>query len=69
MKRYLLPNSAKRNPVDWERTKQTIQSLLSSSDAHDKLEDFVLEMIAKNGVPEVNIAKTFVRKNSCGKPP
>ena len=52
MKRYLLPNSAKRNPVDWERTKQTIQSLLSSSDAHDKLEDFVLEMIAKNGVPD-----------------
>ena len=52
MKRYLLPNSAKRNPVHWERTKQTIQSLLGSSDAHDKLEDFVLEMIAKNGVPD-----------------
>ena len=52
MKRYLLPNSAKRKPVDWERTKQTIQSLLSSSDAHDKLEDFVLEMITKNGVPD-----------------
>ena len=52
MKRYLLPNSAKKNPVYWERTKQTIQSLLSSSDAHDKLEDFVLEMIAKNGVPD-----------------
>lgn len=55
MKKYLLPNNINRNPALWSSIKQTIQSLLSSYDP-PKLEKFVLDMLANNGVAtEVSI--------------
>ena len=55
MKKYLLPNNINRNPALWSSIKQTIQSLLISYDP-PKLEKFVLDMLAENGVvPEVSL--------------
>ena len=55
MKKYLLPNNINRNPALWSSIKQTIQSLLISYDP-PKLEKFVLDMLANNGVaPEVSL--------------
>ena len=53
MKKFLLPHSPKNNPEQWLRIKQRIEGLLSTVTCEEKLEDFVLEMITKNGVPEV----------------
>ena len=59
MKKFLLPHSPGNNPEHWHGIKQRIKGLLSSTDnAQEKLQDFVLEMITKNGVPEV--IKTFL---------
>ena len=55
MKKFLLPHSPKNNPEHWLRIKQRIEGLLSTERSQEKLEDFVLEMITKNGVPEVII--------------
>ena len=53
MKKFLLPHSSKHNPEYWLNIKQRIEELLSTENAQEKLQDFVLEMITKNGVPEV----------------
>ena len=53
MKKFLLPHSPKNSPEHWLRIKQRIEGLLSTDKCEEKLEDFVLEMITKNGVPEV----------------
>ena len=53
MKKFLLPHSSKNNPEYWLNIKQRIEGLLSNENAQEKLQDFVLEMITKNGVPEV----------------
>ena len=65
MKKLLLPHSPRNNPdnSNWLEIKQRIERLLSADNAQEKLHDFVLEMIAKNGVPEVIIATTFIRKS------
>ena len=53
MKKFLLPHSPRNNPEIWLGIKQRIEGLLSTENAQEKLQDFVLEMITKNGVPEV----------------
>ena len=55
MRKFLLPHSPRNNPEHWLGIKQRIEGFLSASpdNAQEKLQDFVLEMITKNGVPEV----------------
>ena len=51
MKKFLLPH--RNNPELWLGIKQRIEGLIRTENAQEKLEDFVVEMLTKNGVPEV----------------